>query len=219
MKIQQHKRCPKCKARATAPGAERAPRKGPQSRGSSPGLSTHCLCAWQAWLSPSVKLRIRIPPRPPPAGQPCTCQTSPHPTCAQPACRLQALAAARRGGEAAPSLHMAQPHSLPPEAGPGHRICSGRRVDPRCMLMTHAHADGHTCIQTHTARLHTQMCTTYETQTHTQHGTHCSTWATHPHMHRWLPMSSHNCGQICICRFSCLSCDSQMVGFSQRATI
>lgn len=133
----------------------------------------------QAWVSPSVKQGMRIPPCPPPAGLLCTCQTYPCPTCARPTCPSVSITSARKGGEAAPSLHTAQFDSLPPEAGPGHRSVLRQTCRPSGACTQHMQMGTH--AHKHTAHLHTQMCTTYQTQTHTPCCAHTAAHGPHTH--------------------------------------
>lgn len=159
---------------------------------------------------------MRIPPCPPPAGPLCTCQTYPYPTCARPTCPSVSITSARRGGEAAPSLHTAQFDSLPPKARPGHRSVLRQACRPSGAMHT-AHADGHTCSQTPCPLAHSDVYHIPNTDTHAMLCTpqHTGHTLTHAHVASY---GAHTL-QTEMHRFSCLSCDSQMVGFSQRATI
>lgn len=94
--------------------------------------------------------------------------------------------------------------------GLGTEVYLGRRADPQA----HAHSTG-TCRWTHITHLHTQMCTTYRTYLDTK-ATLCTD---HTPTHAQVASYDTHTPQTNMHRFSCLSCDSQMVGFSQRATI
>lgn len=110
-----------------------------------------------------------------------------------------------------------QPSLTPcPQSGLVTGTCSGRHADPRVQAHStcrwaHMHTNAH-CPLAHLDVHHTEhrhTCLPAHTQQHMGHTlTHAQVASYDAHT---LQTNMH--------RFSCLSCDSQMVGFSQRATI